>query len=431
MTLPNFLITEQKAEDLLNSLKLKCLNTGTTKLPSFGNESSFLTTKLCTVAKATRILAIDVGGTRTKVCVRTGSSGDFSWLEVLERDNNHLKSEGVGRGLERMTLKLSGLIADSCRSLNIALEFDGVAVVWSNKLQCMPLTGATKGVGAKVFGSEDGQAYRKGEWWNSDIRDGDDIGATFLKGLQSANIHCPILVIGNDTIFTAKALALAQAGVVSSTGANTTIVALNGNTLLNSECGGAIELSADLLCLKNHKALIPETTIPIKIEDLSAGKGLPLMFELLVSEALSQGATELKTVDDFLNKQPITAKDISGIVRGEGTEIFELNTHDPLTANTLESIRKIAEQLISNAGTMCAVLILISVVNQLESEESPLVALDSSQARFVPGYIEACSNFLDIWNARNKKNVRFELLQPDGKISVPLRGAANSIEEFL
>ena len=431
MTQTNFIISDERAEEFFNSLKLSCNNTGSERTPRFGNESSYLSTQVRSIKNSNTILAIDVGGTRTKVCIRTSANGNIDWLEILDLDNNQLKTEGALSGLSRMTLELGKQIAISCQSKEIALKFDGISIVWSNKLECFPLIGELRGVGAKVFGSQSGQGYRKGEWWNSDIADGDSISDAFKTGLSASSIDCKILVVGNDTVFTAKALPNAHAGVVASTGANCTIVPPGSSILYNSECAAGIEPPASFLGLKHETAKLPNSNFPIKFEDLCAGKGLALLFQLYISEALMRGANQLTSIEQALEKAPINAKEFASIAAGNITETLGGRITSKIDDTAIKSSLEIAQQIVKNAGKMCAVLILISIANQLESLDEILVALDSSQARFVPGYKEAIDSFLSEWNKKNNKKIRYELLAPQGQISVPLRGAANAIEEFL
>ena len=423
MSVLNFLISDIAAEELFNSLKISCLNTGTQNLPSFGNESSFLNSTVSGKKISSLVLAIDVGGTRTKVCVRKSSENSCDWQEIVDFDNNDLETSGSTKGLVRMTAELGRRIAETCSAKGVPLDFDGISIVWSNKLQCYPLSGKVRGVGAKVYGTD--HAYRKGEWWNADISDGDSISDAFLNGLNAASIKSPVLVVGNDTIFTAKALTGSTAGVVASTGANTTITPVGSTTLYNSECGGIIPVPYSFFGVKN---CAPNEIL--KLEDTCAGKGLPGIFKILIAEAESLGASELSSLHKALQTQDLSPKDFAAIAGGKIQEIIGAKTAEVINEKAAQSALKIAQTLAHNAGIMCAVLILISVSNQLDSSSDTLVALDSSQARFVPGYKEAIDSFLDSWNTKYKKKVRYELLTPDGRISVPLRGAANSIEEF-
>lgn len=419
----NFLISDTAAEEFFNSFKEHCKNTGTANKPSFGKESSFLSSALESKDTPKSVLAIDVGGTRTKVCVRNSLPAGFDWQEILDLDNNDLRTQGEGKGLSRMTSELGARIAIACTGKNVALNFDGIAIVWSNKLQCFPLSGEVRGVGAKVF--DTANAYRKGEWWNSDIADDDNISDAFLDGLNKASIKSPILVVGNDTIFTAKALIGSNAGVVASTGANSTIVPVGSSIFYNSECAAVISVPYSFFGVINCAS-----DKILKLEDLCAGKGIPHLYKILVAEAYSLGAKELEDINNALAGLELTAKDFGSIAAGRIKEVLGNSNGPTLSDKSVATAVKIAEVLVQNAGTLCAVLILISVANQLDSGAELLVALDSSQARFVPGYKQAVDEYLQRWQTKNKSKIRYELLVPNGQISVPLRGAANSIEEF-
>jgi hypothetical protein len=430
MQTPDFVIKFETIENLFESLKVLCSNTGTAVQPSFGNESSFLSPLRASTNSKKSVLAIDVGGTRTKVCCRLNDANRESWISVLDLDNNELKTEGGAKALQRMTTELGRRISEECRNKKIALTFDGVSIVWSNGLQCFSLIGPIRGVGAKVFGSRSGTAYRKGEWWNSDIQDGDDISAAFSSGLKASGINVSVLIVGNDTVFTALAAPDCDAGVVASTGANTTIIPKDSSLLFNSECAAKIEIDASFLGLRTVKAAVPGSSDPLKLEDLCAGKGLPLAYAIYLQEAANLGIEGAKELRAAFETQILTAKSVSEIASG----VFKSSADrlsPPLLPKSFDLGSSIAKQLVQNAGALCGLLVLVSVANQIDQNKDLLVALDSSQARLVPGYRESLDKFLSQWNSKHKTQVRYQLLEPQGQISVPLRGAANAIASFL
>lgn len=437
MKVPDFTISDSEIEKFFESFIPHCKNTGTNQVPSFGNEDSCLTSSQHLAArglaspKDSVILAIDVGGTRTKACVKKTVSGKEQWLTVLDVDNNETRSEGPGPGLQRMTRALGARLMAACQQQSLALAFDAVAIVWSNKLQSFRLEKETLGVGARIFGCKSGQAYRKGEWWNSDLNDGDDISAAFLNGLEAAGIDSKVLIVGNDTVLTAQALPGGLGGVVASTGSNATIIPAKQTTLYNSECGGAISIPSSLLKLSDKNSILPVTGNSLKIEDVSAGKGLPLVFQLMLREAYDGGMQELESILICLDKQSLSASELGLLVSGKTEEALGTRKAGEIYLSASAAAQKIAAELITNAGKFCGILLLIAAWNQLESEPQIKIALDSSQARFVPGYRKALDDFLAGWNKKHQKQLSYELMQPQGQISVPLQGAARAVNEFL
>ena len=384
------------------------------------------------------ILAVDVGGTHIKIGLRTVSkTGQTTWKELLDIDNSALNTgSDEGKCLERMTHELCKHIVAKLDHAGIEKStIAGIGVVWSNQLTNAPITDkklGIKGVTGMVSGSRSGTAYRKGEWWNKDIDDGDNVGAMFIDAFRDLGFQPRSFVIGNDTIFTAKAIDNADSGMVASTGANATIIPAGQNMLCNSESGGNFSLSTDVIGLPEVSGI--ET---LKLEDVMAGKNMPLLFAEYIIQAAQNGSAELKPVAESImlarksGKAPFAAQCISLILQGKFDEFLNGKDSSSYSDGARSSLVAIAEKLIENAGKFAAAMAWFSICNQLPEKKHFVIALDSSQARFQAGYLSTMKKAMNELLAAKGKTGDVKLLEPAGEISVPMMGVARAANDFL
>ncbi len=398
--------------------------------PMFSAEPSSLPLTSSPVKRGTCILTVDVGGTHTKVGLREAdAAGRIKWIGLLDVYNDNLNAgESPEPALVRMVHALDSRIEERLAERSIAREsVRGVGVVWSNKVRSRlldPRSDGISGVAGTVIGVDDGVSYRKGEWFNTDLKDGDDIGEVLYSAFRDT-FPIEAFVISNDTVFTFKAIDGADAGIVASTGANGTIIphADHGPPeLCNAESGGTftipIEMIAPADVLDND---------PVKLEDLVAGMGLGPRFTRHV-RALARRETALAPCleDEFDN---VT---MSLLLNRKYHDVFE--RHRPSRAwgrETLQALTALAEKFMRRAGVLAAALVYFSICNQLDEKDSFVISLDSSQARYNPLYRQTLESTLSELLGRRSKRAQVQLLEPIGKISVPQMGAAQAVNDFL
>ena len=406
--------------------------------PKFPSDPSYIPVKSRPPFPGVGILAIDVGGTHIRVGLRTAAAdGHVIWQEILEIDNNLLKTQNsCGKGLDQMAHTLSDQIMGQLSQRGLTgVKIAGAGVVWSNQIASTRLTGSDRGirgVSGVVCGSREGKAYRKGEWWNRDISDGDNVGEIFIKAFRDGGLNLRSFVIGNDTVFTCKAIDYADAGMVASTGANATIVPAGGQMLCNSESGGNFEFSAAEIGLQ----LVRGQPV-LRLEDAIAGKNLPAVYAAHLVRAAEQGVSALSEVAALIQGSAefgsdlFSPRDISQLVSGKFQDFIQ--DRDPALYPTavVEAMRVIAKKHITTAGQLAAAMAYFSIYNQLPEREQFGIALDSSQARFQPGYFEAMQQTLAALLELQKRRAIINLLDPEGEISVPMIGVARAANDFL
>lgn len=406
--------------------------------PKFQADPSFISLDSKPAMAGTGTLAVDVGGTHIKVGLRLVSpSGQVSWKELMDVDNNSLNTRfSHGKCLEQMAFELSRqIVAKLERAALKPADVTAVGVVWSNQLCSQSMDASktgTNGVTGVVTGSQEGKAYRKGEWWNRDIADGDNLGEIFIQAFKENGFAPRAFVIGNDTIFSCKAMDNADSGMVASTGANTTIVPVGAHMLCNSESGGNFDIAREVLSLPKDNS-----NTYIKLEDVLTGKGMPVLFADYVIRAAEGGVSELTRLAQTIAKTKAegrlsySGQDLSFIASGKFREFLHGRDANCYNDETLNSLRKIAQSVIVNGGRFAAAMAYFSIFNQINEKDTFVIALDSSQARFQPGYLDTMRTTLDSILKPKKKKAEICLLEPEGEISVPMIGVARAANDFL
>lgn len=436
------------------------LRTGKTESgPKLAALESHIPVETKALSKDCAIISLDIGGTYTRAALlRSTPTGEERWTTLFRAKHEQLvvgaKSENL---FQALCLSLTERCFETLAELNIeAKDINGLGIVWSNAIVSQSLPDSLKnslgqrilGVSGKVTGKDnDGLFYKKGEPWNPDIHDGDDVGRAILESFLKAGFAIRAVTIANDTILTQKALPGATSGVVSSTGANATIVLKGETTLRNTEIGNSLLIPPEL----QHPADKIESKA-LTIEDLVAGVGMQPRLGLHISylaEHFDIATKEFQNLKNRLNdvRALITksanfpyvfkGKDLSALIsrdfdrflelRGDAAAIYE----DP---DLLELLHIIAKNIGLRAGKFAALLAYASVLNQLSNQGANLtVALDSSQAHLINGYFESLTHTMR--NLMHSKwpndSVTVKLLNADPIVTVPMRGAARATNDFL
>lgn len=379
--------------------------------------------------KLPALILIDIGGTSTKVGTRLNNSSE-SWQILMEYPNDSFQgSHGSEGALEHFANSVATQTVQSLKGRSSDLSAGwGLGIVWSNAMDNPVVPGF--GIDGIVSGREH---YSKGEWFCKDVKNGDSIGQVFAAAFKKVGIKISLVLVGNDTPLTMKALPSAAAGMVASTGLNATIVKQGpkGPIICNAEMGTTFKVDDSLV--GQSDCIAPGIRASI-IEHLVSGQNLPKLF---VSYVMSVGSSSSVLVN-FAEK-----------LRGAGPKAFEMFSAPDLalclnnlsefckkieiTLKEGEECQKIVSNLVVRAARLSSLLAYASVVEQLEQNSSLDIALDSSLSRGIPLF----------WNEFQKslkeitpagKTITLKLVDrcqvPGGVLSVPMMGAANALDSL-
>ncbi len=374
------------------------------------------------------VLVIDIGGTHTKAgVVEHLRPGERSWCVLFDRENDYFDVGNATLPLHRYSASLANQLAISLQHEGIPLNrIDGIGIIWSNGLSAKRFEnkpGNPRGTTALVTGAGGESAYRKGEFFVKGLTDGIDLGEIFLKDMYSVGLTPKAFIIGNDTVFTLKAIPNADAGLVASTGANATDVDETGE-IFNTEIGGWCRIPDSLLSKGDLILLQEEGKKDIKLEDLIAGKCLPRVFEGHVIALAKAGMTCLNHSAEIFERETqgtVKSHHVSGLLKHEA-ELHEILCNDELQ----HIYEKLARRLARRSGMLCAGLAYFSLYNQLQRKDHVVVSMDSSQARHMAGYYERMQDTLTKLVGPDK-TAEAVLLVPEGMITVPMRGLAEAV----
>ena len=442
--------------------------------PGFNQQTSKLKNDKNVKIKAFNgdIIAIDIGGTHTKVAILKEGQENKDAEFILDENNDFFKDENyplsdetkesninkfIGRVVEQLSKKLRELYPENDHILD---NIKGLSVIWSNAVKSQEIkSDKIKGITGIVEGVK--KFYQKGEWFTNDLEDGVDLGQIFIDkfskyGMENLTTFC----IGNDTVFTQLALNEADAGVVNSTGGNATAVGPDGE-IYNLESGAGItikqsELSeVDLEFFKECGYITSETEdFECPIQYLASGNWLDKMlnkYVVKISDVISQDFKDdnnpLKILVDNIRaykknnpnakSQYIGNKMISSILKGE----------DPFYGMydnvTLEYLTQICKEVVDRAAYAGAFILYSSIAHRItgdnydkNGDEKLIIALDSSLARNMREYNKAFIHDYFLNQLVKNKNVEVVELKPikitcggtEYEISVPLQGAFNAIK---
>jgi hexokinase len=398
--------------------------------------SAALPTQLSTV------LVIDIGGTNTKVSFREVDSEDDVTLELLfAEENHHFDVPPVTHSFRRY---LSNLFARIKEHLPAIQELNSVALVWSYAMAATQAPESLMGNGAKVA---DRPSYdKKKNFFNEDLKEGDDLGAMVLEGIKGS-FSTRGLIIANDTVFTMNAASGANAGVVCSTGANGTLLRPGPDgtvKIFNSESGGQYIVPLDSLSDAEREYFLREQK-PAHLEMLCAGKHMGHLFERNVVDyvvASKNGSLDSlhKLLEERLTKKAITFspsgvgllanKQFDEFLALQRESIYPMVANYSFTKPELTALHNVARAMHERAGQAAAVLCYLSIVDQFtDKKETFRIAFDSTIGTSSPVFFDSLNKTLQGRVAPYQ--VEIELLKQKDGISVPSLGGFRSVDEVL
>ncbi|RMD86587.1 MAG: hypothetical protein D6808_02990 [Candidatus Dadabacteria bacterium] len=396
----------------------------------------------------------DIGGTNIRggLCaVRDRMPPQFYPLFIV--NNKEVVSGKREDSFSEMIENIISLSIERAPELNpSAFQRVGLGIVWSNALQNYPLklsADGLEGVSGTVTGKDRGGFYKKNEPWNDSIRDGDDIGKAFVEAFGGRGISFNALVVTNDTIFTQKVIPGARSGMVASTGANVTCTKPGEETLRNSEAGNAFILPEDLT---DDFDIIEGDSLDL--ETLLCGRGIQRRLGRQIVWLSESGSLNrlgyplsdyFRRIADFLKREnrylvEFCGEDLSELAKGDYKGFLKRRKEDIRCLFEEDTLLRALTVMASNLGRIggryAAALAYASIALELkEGYDKLVIALDSSQAHFMPHYWEEMHSFFSsiISSRYPERSVKIELIKPqEGNIlSVPMLGAANALFGFL
>lgn len=430
---------EDKRDLLCNQAIEYAKNAGNENIKSFESFPSFIPTKT-PVDRNDIQLITDIGGTSTKVALRDTTSDGVDWTVLFEEKNIDLKPKKVViKSFESFSYSLAKLIADKIAELKIKpIQISAVAFIWSNAIINKPRN--DNAISAFVT---DIESYKKGEWFIADLKNEDDLGGMLLKALKDVGFKPKQFLITNDAPLTMKALVNANGGMVASTGLNGTLIRKINNTeiICNGELGGRFDIEVDFL---SQGDWIYNDKRANTIELLSAGRFLPLIFNQHIVELAKNGKDELKEISSYLVNDlrekrwvEFRAKDMN-LLFSSNEEFMARrceNLIPLLNQKVLSILSELSREIFTRSAKLAAIVAFSTIANQIEAKRDFLIALDSRLAREVDFYLTVFNNELDSINEKYNINIKAEIVKPlsleNGKISVPMQGAANALDSLI
>ncbi len=438
----NFYSTRENLNSLYEYAKLANANAGQNLKPAFEALPSYLSANKQRTSRSC-ILTIDIGGTSTKAAVKISNGASTEWrllfenknlemLEVALKDNPFTAfCKMLGNQVER-SLVTSGIPRDAVT---------GCGLVWSNAMENKPWIGT--GISGLVTQIEE---YTKGEWFTQALTNGRDLGIEIVESLRKRNIPIKSFLIANDTPLTMKALANADSGMVASTGLNATILksekelglgTSDNQMICNSEIGGRFYLND---CnIRTVADCIDDQQKALTIEHLSVGNFLPKIFCQYIL-VLSEEIAELKPLANSLMNMgadrwyEYRSRDLSLV--NSDLEFFLNRRSDRrvYTTNVLNLLGTLATELLVRGAELCSVVAYGSIANLVGTKDCLNIALDSRLSREVPIFWNTLKVRVDSLASNIDQKIFLNLMTPlevkTGKISVPMIGAANGVEEL-
>ena len=399
----------------------------------FAYDSSGISRRASEPTTEASVLVVDVGGTHTKVGVcHFDPAGDAVWTMLFDRNNEEFRPLG---GLSKEKVPLSAFSLELARQIINATDgykispsdIKGLSVIWSNALIAKSLDDSergVRGVTALVTQYGEGQAYRKGEWFNQGLHNGLDLGQTFLDEFANLGIQPEVFDIGNDTVFSLKALPGAHGGVVASSGANATLIDA-ADIIRNSEMGAWFKIPPRFLSDADSKA-----GNNLRLEDLVAGKGIGKILTAHLHLLKERGLGSVDPILRSLSRRQgnLSSKDMSTVLKGD---CLQCEVEGFFSPEAHQVLREYASAITRRAGFCVAAMIGLSLHGQKAGTDGFVVALDSAMARHIPGYMEAVQEGVRRVEQIVSAKIQVKLLCPEGFVTVPMRGAANSVGDYL
>jgi hypothetical protein len=394
-----------------------------------------------------RVLVIDAGGTNTRGVVRSvDNEGSVSWKELFSKRNEEWTSPvGTRKPLVDFGEYLGTVINDTLGEE--FAKFDGVSVVWSNSATSEFFAQGIRGIGARVSGVS--STYVKGEPFVAGLNDGDSLHELILLGLGS-KIDFPVMIIGNDTVFTQLAEPGSAAGIICSTGTNTTLNQFQPDgsaKIYNSESGHKFVIPPTFLS-KAERVAFPDG---IEIEKMTAGAAscIPELFSLNLKEILNGIAGRTRDYSTLLELfggegfKTLSAPEISALANSEKSAFpADVLAGSELSRSEQMLLQSLARNLHERGGHALASLTYFSVADQLQgnnkdSSTGLIVSLDSAVARNSEIFLKALMDGVsEINQSLTQGKITVKLVSPLAceerkSVSVPTLGAANAIDSVL
>ncbi len=418
---------------------------------AFSRDNSHVPLASVDVARGTKSLLIDVGGSHVRISLRVvdgdGQTALVPLADIPHKESRLSSKKGFdGDPLQRFASYLAHRGYEKLEERRIKTsEINGVAVIWSNAMKCAPIEGTgIKGVTGTVTDREG--SYRKNEWFIGKLQNGDDIGAALLGALGKKGIAPEVFLLLNDTTATAKAyggLDKVDGAGIASTGANETDV-IDGK-IVSTEAGAKFRLpmpGCGVLTLPDLLAS-PEGAL----EDFIAGKGMPLVF---TEHILHMGQSGFKPFEKLavkisklnerrrlqlfngLDLSKLDENDLGGFLQGKPEWMRQA-----IAAEDLPHLKDLAQAIVARGGFLCGLMCSLSIANKpgvlhaQQGGEKPsfTIILDSAQARTKPSYLKAMQDAVVLHLSH--VNLKIIVLEPpeDG-VSIPIIGAGRALDNF-
>ena len=382
-------------------------------------------------------LLIDIGGTHTKVA----SVNESEEIEILFDHSNEWFKPSNQSDKAPLRRFLQGILAEAANRAPKLLDGSKpvrLGMIWSNQVQTKPLSlGETAGITGVVNGIHQG-GYRKGEWFLEGLQNGDDIGAALHAELIEIGARTEVILLGNDTVFTLFARHGAHSGTVVSSGANCTLVGpgIAGKlTVYNSELGGLLLIPCEFNSAGDTLLANTKGVDKLALEELCGGAWFS---ELCCAhiEALAElkDGEDIRPLRDAIRSGAVVINNqiISALLRSP-SEVKQNFMGVP--SATLQEFFHLAELLVQRAGALSAVLIYLSVSNQIDDHSQELrFSLDSSMARHFPGFLDSIEMHLRSL-LPSEVTYSLDLIRPikahnSAEIPVPMIGLARALSQY-
>ena len=381
-------------------------------------------------------LVIDIGGTSTKAGLRVSKDNRTSfWHLLFEIPNDRIRaSDQALKPFASFALALAQNIKTKLVEKKVPLSaVDACGIVWSNALKNSPC--GHEGIRGTIAQRE---RYSKGEWFIEQLKNGDEIGQTFVDALNDTGIGIKTHLVANDTPLTMKAHGSSDAGMVASTGLNGTIIAEfdQHKVICNAEMGVRFEIPSDLL--SEGDFLGPDIRVTT-IEHLASGKFLPKIFVSHILKSETLGLTDLSPLVQFLKPlgskgwEWFVAEDLSLLLKDRAMFLHRKGEHELFTEKLLDSLASLAHQILHRGGRLAGLIAYSTIFNQLGDKESFTISLDSSLSREIPLYKKSLLTQLSelMPTAKSVDTVLVDRILTDtGYISVPMQGAAAALDNI-
>lgn len=381
-------------------------------------------------SKMESVLAVDIGGTATKVGIRLNQNSK-PWRVLLEDPNNSFDDSSLSGGsLDRFATIVAKRTLAALKQHNINVSSWGLGIVWSNAMNnpIIPGFGIDGVVTARDY-------YSKGEWFCRDVKDGDSVGQVFRNAFANCGMPISLTLVANDTPLTLKALPNAQSGMVVSTGFNATIVKNigNGPVICNAETGTSFSVGTELV---GPYDLISSNTRASIIEHLVSGQHLPKLFasHIMANASSIPAFRELARHLSSLGKAAFeffAAPDLSNCLDKPEKFLEKCKAIAKLDLDQIPKYQTLVKDLLRRSARLSSIIAYASVVEQLDTNNSLTIALDSSLSRNIPFFWKTFQESLKEITPTGK-NITLQLVDrqeaPGGILSVPMLGAANALD---